>query len=145
MDPNTLVLSVTAQAHKNIRVYPCMPGTLGARRTPCMGVSPSGCTGRAPSALDSAHAPVQEAWATTPDTYFFGVFWGFFFQGFLCIYFGRIFWSILFGCTSWFFFFIISVGCPGQFTRTTTIPHGPLNILQDQWAGKAPQGWQGCT
>jgi hypothetical protein len=61
MDPNTLVLSVTAQAHKNIRVYPCMPGTLGARRTPCMGVSPSGCTGRAPSALDSAHAPVQEA------------------------------------------------------------------------------------
>jgi hypothetical protein len=31
-----------------------------------------------------------------------------------------------------FFFFFISVGCLGQFTRTTTIPHGPLNILQAQ-------------
>jgi len=41
-------------------------------------------------------------------------------------------------------FFFISVGCPGQLTRTTTIPHGPLNILQIQWAGKAPRGWQGA-
>jgi hypothetical protein len=24
------------------------------------------------------------------------------------------------------------VGCPGQLTRTTTIPHGPLDILQAQ-------------
>ena len=31
-----------------------------------------------------------------------------------------------------FFFFLIYVGCPGQLTRTTTIPHGPLNILQAQ-------------
>jgi hypothetical protein len=31
-----------------------------------------------------------------------------------------------------FFFFFIYVGCPGQLTRTTTIPHGPLNILQAQ-------------
>jgi hypothetical protein len=30
------------------------------------------------------------------------------------------------------FFFFISVGCPGQLARTTTIPHGPLNILQAQ-------------
>jgi hypothetical protein len=28
------------------------------------------------------------------------------------------------------FFFFISVGCPDQFTRTTTISHDPLNILQ---------------
>jgi hypothetical protein len=31
-----------------------------------------------------------------------------------------------------FFFFFIYVGCPGQLTRTTTIPHGPLDILQAQ-------------
>jgi len=31
-----------------------------------------------------------------------------------------------------FFFFLIYVWCPGQLTRTTTIPHGPLNILQAQ-------------
>jgi len=31
-----------------------------------------------------------------------------------------------------FFFLFIYVGCPGQFTRTTTIPHGPLDILQAQ-------------
>jgi hypothetical protein len=24
------------------------------------------------------------------------------------------------------------MGCPGQLTRTTTIPHGPLDILQAQ-------------
>jgi len=30
------------------------------------------------------------------------------------------------------FFFLIYVGCPDQFTRTTTIPHGPLDILQAQ-------------
>ena len=30
------------------------------------------------------------------------------------------------------FFFLIYVGCPGQLTRTTTIPHGPLDILQAQ-------------
>jgi len=29
-------------------------------------------------------------------------------------------------------FFFIYVGCPGQLTRTTTIPHGPLDILQAQ-------------
>jgi hypothetical protein len=29
-------------------------------------------------------------------------------------------------------FFFIHVGCPGQLTRTTTIPHGPLDILQAQ-------------
>jgi len=34
--------------------------------------------------------------------------------------------------TFYLFFFFISVGCPGQLTRTTTIPHGPLNILQAQ-------------
>jgi len=33
---------------------------------------------------------------------------------------------------SLFFFFLIYVGCPGQLTRTTTIPHGPLDILQAQ-------------
>ena len=31
-----------------------------------------------------------------------------------------------------FFFFFIYVGCPGQLTRTTTIPHSPLDILQAQ-------------
>jgi len=31
-----------------------------------------------------------------------------------------------------FFFFLIYVGCPGQLTRTTTILHGPLDILQAQ-------------
>jgi hypothetical protein len=31
-----------------------------------------------------------------------------------------------------FLFFLIYVGCPGQLTRTTTIPHGPLDILQAQ-------------
>ena len=31
-----------------------------------------------------------------------------------------------------FFIFLIYVGCPGQLTRTTTIPHGPLDILQAQ-------------
>ena len=31
-----------------------------------------------------------------------------------------------------YFFFLIHVGCPGQLTRTTTIPHGPLDILQAQ-------------
>jgi len=31
-----------------------------------------------------------------------------------------------------FFFFFIYVGCPGQLRRTTTIPHGPLDILQAQ-------------
>jgi hypothetical protein len=30
------------------------------------------------------------------------------------------------------FFFFIYVGCPGQLTRTTIIPHGPLDILQAQ-------------
>jgi hypothetical protein len=30
------------------------------------------------------------------------------------------------------FFFLIYVGCPGQLTRTTTIPHGSLDILQAQ-------------
>jgi len=30
------------------------------------------------------------------------------------------------------FFFFIYVGCPDQLTRTTTIPHGPLDILQAQ-------------
>jgi len=33
---------------------------------------------------------------------------------------------------AFFFFFLIYMGCPGQLTRTTTIPHGPLNILQAQ-------------
>ena len=37
-------------------------------------------------------------------------------------------WVIFF----FFFFFLIYVGCPGQLTRTTTIPHGPLDILQAQ-------------
>jgi hypothetical protein len=40
-----------------------------------------------------------------------------------------------------FFFFLLSWGCPGQLARTTTIPHGPLNILQAQWADKVPRGW----
>ena len=31
-----------------------------------------------------------------------------------------------------FFFFFIYVGCPGQLTRTTIIPHGPLDTLQAQ-------------
>jgi hypothetical protein len=31
-----------------------------------------------------------------------------------------------------FFLFLIYVGCLGQLTRTTTIPHGPLDILQAQ-------------
>ena len=31
-----------------------------------------------------------------------------------------------------FFFFLLTWGCPGQITRTTTIPHGSLNILQAQ-------------
>jgi hypothetical protein len=31
-----------------------------------------------------------------------------------------------------FFFFFIHVRCPDQLTRTTTIPHGPLDILQAQ-------------
>jgi hypothetical protein len=31
-----------------------------------------------------------------------------------------------------FFFLLIHVGCPGQLTRTTTIPHGPLDIRQAQ-------------
>jgi hypothetical protein len=35
-------------------------------------------------------------------------------------------------CSITFFFFLIHVGCPGQLTRTTTIPHGPLDILQAQ-------------
>jgi len=30
------------------------------------------------------------------------------------------------------FFFFIYMGCPGQLTRTTTIPHGSLDILQAQ-------------
>jgi hypothetical protein len=30
------------------------------------------------------------------------------------------------------FFFFIYVGCPGQLTRTTTILHDPLDILQAQ-------------
>jgi len=30
------------------------------------------------------------------------------------------------------FFFLIYVGCSGQLTRTTTIPHGRLDILQAQ-------------
>ena len=33
---------------------------------------------------------------------------------------------------SFFFIIIIYVGCPGQLTRTTTIPHGPLDTLQAQ-------------
>jgi hypothetical protein len=35
-------------------------------------------------------------------------------------------------CEIIFFFFLIYVGCPGQLTRITTIPHGPLDILQAQ-------------
>ena len=35
-------------------------------------------------------------------------------------------------CLSHLFFFLIYVGCPGQLTRTTTIPHGSLDILQAQ-------------
>jgi hypothetical protein len=31
-----------------------------------------------------------------------------------------------------FFFFFFHVGCPGQLTRTTTISHGSLDILQAQ-------------
>jgi hypothetical protein len=31
-----------------------------------------------------------------------------------------------------YIFFLIYVGCPGQLTRTTIIPHGPLDILQAQ-------------
>jgi hypothetical protein len=31
-----------------------------------------------------------------------------------------------------FFFFFLTWGCPGQITRTTTIPHGSLDILQAQ-------------
>jgi hypothetical protein len=31
-----------------------------------------------------------------------------------------------------FSFFLIYMGCPGQLTRTTTIPHGLLDILQAQ-------------
>jgi hypothetical protein len=31
-----------------------------------------------------------------------------------------------------FFYLFIYVGCPGQLTRTTTIPHGSLDILQAQ-------------
>jgi len=31
-----------------------------------------------------------------------------------------------------FFYLFIYMGCPGQLARTTTIPHGPLNILQAQ-------------
>jgi hypothetical protein len=42
----------------------------------------------------------------------------------------RIPYSMFFMCT--FFFFFIYVGCPGQLMRTTTIPHGPLDILQAQ-------------
>jgi hypothetical protein len=42
-------------------------------------------------------------------------------------------WLYLHICTLiLFFFFLIHVGCPGQLTRTTTIPHGPLDILQVQ-------------
>jgi len=44
-------------------------------------------------------------------------------------------WEINFICTQLnrpLFFFFIYVGCPGQLTRTTTIPHGPLDILQVQ-------------
>jgi hypothetical protein len=36
------------------------------------------------------------------------------------------------GSQTGIFFFFIHVGCPGQLTRTTTIPHGPLDILQAQ-------------
>jgi hypothetical protein len=38
------------------------------------------------------------------------------------------------------FFFLIYVGCPGQLTRTTTIPHGPLDILQAQEQVKHRRG-----
>ena len=31
-----------------------------------------------------------------------------------------------------FFFVLIHVGCSGQLTRITTIPHGPMDILQAQ-------------
>ena len=31
-----------------------------------------------------------------------------------------------------YIYILIYVGCPGQLTRTTTIPHGPLDILQAQ-------------
>jgi len=31
-----------------------------------------------------------------------------------------------------YLFIFIYVGCPGQLTRTTTILHGPLDILQAQ-------------
>jgi len=30
------------------------------------------------------------------------------------------------------YLFFIYMGCPGQLTRTTTIPHGSLDILQAQ-------------
>jgi hypothetical protein len=33
---------------------------------------------------------------------------------------------------NFFFLFFIYAGCPGQLTRTTTIFHGPLDILQAQ-------------
>ena len=36
------------------------------------------------------------------------------------------------GSSSTIFFFLIHMGCPGQLTRTTTIPHGSLDILQAQ-------------
>jgi len=39
-----------------------------------------------------------------------------------------------------FFFFFIYVGCPGQLTRTTTIPHSPLDILQAQEQVKHRRG-----
>jgi len=38
------------------------------------------------------------------------------------------------------FFFWIYVGCPGQLTRTTTIPHGPLDTLQAQEQVRHPGG-----
>jgi hypothetical protein len=41
-------------------------------------------------------------------------------------------WEFLFLFIIIIIFFLIHVGCPGQLTRTTTIPHGPLDILQAQ-------------
>ena len=32
----------------------------------------------------------------------------------------------------YYFFIIIYIECPDQLIRTTTIPHGPLDILQAQ-------------
>jgi len=41
-------------------------------------------------------------------------------------------WNLLISSLYFIFFLFIYVGCPGQLMRTTTIPHGPLDILQAQ-------------